>query len=44
LLLALAQALLKFRPMRLAIVLNALVGVEEMQRVMVQAIGVAKRA
>jgi hypothetical protein len=35
--------LLKFRPMQLAIVLKALVGVEEMQRMMVQAIGVAKK-
>ena len=35
--------LLKFRPMQLAIVLKALVGVEEMQRMMIEAIGVAKR-
>ena len=35
--------LLKFRPMQLAIVLKALVGAEEMQRMMVEAIGVAKR-
>ena len=35
--------LLKFRPMQLALVLKALVGAEEMQRMMVQAIGVAKR-
>jgi hypothetical protein len=35
--------LLKFRPMQLAIVLRALVGVEEMQRMMVEAIAVAKR-
>ena len=35
--------LLKFRPMQLAIVLKALVGVEEMQRMMVEAIGVAKQ-
>src|ERR1035437_7195917 len=34
--------LLKFGPMQLAIVLKALVGVEEMQRMMVEAIGVAK--
>ena len=35
--------LLKFRPMQLAIVLKRLVGVEEMQRLMVEAVGVAKR-
>jgi hypothetical protein len=35
--------LLKFRPMQLAIVLKTLVGVEEMQRMMAEAIGVAKR-
>ena len=35
--------LLKFRPMQLAIVLKALVGVEEMQRMMIEAIGVAKQ-
>ena len=35
--------LLKFRPMQLAIVLKALVGAEEMQRMMIEAIGVAKR-
>jgi hypothetical protein len=35
--------LMKFRPMQLAIVLKALVGVEEMQRMMVEAIGVAKQ-
>jgi len=35
--------LLKFRPMQLALVLKVLVGAEEMQRMMVQAIGVAKR-
>jgi hypothetical protein len=35
--------LLKFRPMQLAIVLKALIGVEEMQRMMVEAIGVARR-
>jgi hypothetical protein len=35
--------LLKFRPMQLALMLKVLVGAEEMQRMMVQAIGVAKR-
>jgi hypothetical protein len=35
--------LLKFRPMQLAIVLKALVGGEEMQRMMTEAIGVAKQ-
>jgi hypothetical protein len=35
--------LLKFRPMQLAIVLKFLVGEEEMVRMMVQAIGVAKQ-
>jgi hypothetical protein len=35
--------LLKFRPMQLAIVLKALIGVEEMQRMMIEAVGVAKR-
>src|SRR5450759_2000048 len=35
--------LLKFRPMQLAIVLKALVGAEEMQRVMIEAIGVANQ-
>ena len=35
--------LLKFRPMQLAIVLKTLVGVEEMPRMMVEAIGVAKQ-
>jgi hypothetical protein len=35
--------LLKFRPMQLALVLKILLGVEEMERMMVQAIGVAKR-
>ena len=35
--------LLKFRPMQLALVLKVLVGTEEMQRMMVQAIAVAKR-
>ena len=35
--------LLKFRPMQLAIVLKALVGADEMQRMMVEAIAVAKK-
>ena len=35
--------LMKFRPMQLAFVLKALVGAEEMQRMMVQAIAVAKQ-
>jgi len=35
--------LMKFRPMQLAIVLKALVGAEEMQRMMIEAIGVAKK-
>jgi hypothetical protein len=35
--------LLKFRPMQLALVLKALLGAEEMQRMMVEAIGVAKQ-
>jgi hypothetical protein len=35
--------LLKFRPMQFAIVLKALVGADEMQRMMIEAIGVAKR-
>jgi hypothetical protein len=35
--------LLKFRPMQFCIFLKALVGVEEMQRLMVEAIGVAKQ-
>jgi hypothetical protein len=35
--------LLKFRPMQFCMFLRALVGVEAMQRMMVQAIGVAKR-
>jgi len=35
--------LLKFRPMQLAIVLKALVGAEEMQRMMIEAIGMAKQ-
>ena len=34
--------LLKFRPMQLALVLKVLVGAEEMQRMMIEAIGVAK--
>jgi hypothetical protein len=34
--------LLKFRPMQLALVLKTLVGAEEMQRMMIEAIGVAK--
>jgi hypothetical protein len=36
--------LLKLRPMQLALVLKTLVGVDEMQRMMIEAIGVAKRA
>ena len=36
--------LLKFRSMQLALVLKALVGAEEMQRMMIQAIAVAKTA
>lgn len=36
--------LLKFRPMQFAIVLKALVGAEEMQRMMIEAIGVATQA
>jgi hypothetical protein len=35
--------LMKFRPMQLAIVLKALVGAEEMQQMMIEAIGVAKK-
>jgi hypothetical protein len=35
--------LLRFRPMQLALVLKVLVGAEEMQRMMVEAIGVAKQ-
>ena len=35
--------LLKFRPMQLALVLKVLVGVEDMQRMMVEAVGVAKQ-
>ena len=38
-----AMDLLKFRPMQLAIVLKALMGADEMQRVMIEAIGVAKK-
>jgi hypothetical protein len=37
------KELLKLRPMQLAIVLKTLVGAEEMQRMMIEAIGVAKR-
>ena len=37
------KELLKFRPMQLALVLKVLVGAEEMQRMMIEAIGVAKR-
>ena len=37
------KELLKLRPMQLAIILKALVGAEEMQRMMIEAIGVAKR-
>jgi hypothetical protein len=36
--------LLKLRPMQFCLFLTALVGFEEMQRMMVQAIGVAKQA
>ena len=35
--------LLRFRPMQLAFVLKTLVGAEEMQRMMIEAIGVAKK-
>ena len=35
--------LLKFRPIQFCIILKALMGVEQMQRMMVQAIGVAKQ-
>jgi hypothetical protein len=35
--------LLKFRPMQLALVLKVLVGADEMQRMMIEAIGVAKQ-
>jgi hypothetical protein len=35
--------LMKFRPMQLAVVLKTLVGAEEMRRMMVEAIGVAKK-
>ena len=41
--LAKVMELLKFRPMQLALVLKVLVGAEEMQRMMIEAIGVAKR-
>jgi hypothetical protein len=34
---------LKFRPIQFCIILKALMGVEQMQRMMVQAIGVAKQ-
>jgi len=34
---------MKFRPMQLAIVLRTLLGAEEMQRMMVEAIKVAKQ-
>jgi hypothetical protein len=40
---AAVKELLKFRPMQLALVLKTLVGAEEMQRMMIEAIGVAKR-
>jgi hypothetical protein len=42
--LAKVMELLRFRPMQLALVLKVLVGAEEMQRMMVEAIGVAKQA
>jgi hypothetical protein len=35
--------LVKLRPMQLALVLKILTGAEEMQRMMIEAIGVAKR-
>jgi hypothetical protein len=35
--------LLRFRPMQLALVLKTLVGADEMQRMMIEAIGMAKR-
>lgn len=41
--LAQVMHLLKFRPMQLALVLKTLVGADEMQRMMIEAIGVAKR-
>jgi hypothetical protein len=41
--LAIVMGLLKFRPMQLALVLKGLVGEEEMVRMMVGAIGVAKQ-
>ena len=37
------KELLKFRPMQLALVLKVLVGADEMQRMMIEAIGVAKQ-
>jgi hypothetical protein len=37
------KELLKFRPMQLALVLKVLVGADEMQRIMIEAIGVAKK-
>jgi hypothetical protein len=37
------RELLKFRPMQLAMVLKTVVGAEEMQRMMTEAIGVAKK-
>ena len=37
------KELLKLRSMQLALVLKTLVGAEEMQRMMIEAIGVAKR-
>ena len=37
------KELWKFRPMQLALILKTLVGAEEMQRMMIEAIGVAKR-
>ena len=36
--------LLKLRPMQLCMFLKTLVGAEEMQRMMIEAIGVAKQA
>jgi hypothetical protein len=38
-----AMELLKFRPMQFCLILKSLVGVEEMQRMMIEAIGLAKR-
>ena len=37
------MVLLKFRPMQLAIILKSLVGAEEMQRIMIEAIGIANK-